>query len=176
MNTPFPHPSLRARVNFSTSASELGRRAAGIVMRKLLAAVDFSPVSKAVVEQAASLARAYSAELTIVFVEPPDSDFVSYDVDTKPIRDERASEIRKEHRELHAMADELRARGITAKAIFLRGAPVEKIVEEATRLGADTIVIGSHRHGAIHRALLGSVSEGIVRAARCPILVIPASQ
>ena len=144
-------------------------------MQKLVAAVDFSSVSRAVVEQAASLAEAYSAELTLIHVAPPEPDFVGYEVDTKPIRDDRASDIRAEHRALQAMADELRERGIAARAILIQGTAVEKIVAEAERLGADTIVVGSHGHGAIYRALLGSVSEGVVRAARRPVLVVPAA-
>lgn len=145
-------------------------------MRRLVAAIDFSPVSKAVVEQAASLAEAFSAEVTLIHAAPPEPDFVGYEVDTKPMRDDRASEIRAEHRELQSMADALRARGIAARAILVQGPAVEKIVAEAERLGADTIVIGSHGHGAVYRVLLGSISEGVVRAARRPVLVVPATR
>ena len=79
------------------------------------------------------------------------------------MRDDRANEIRAEHRELQSIADALRARGIAARAILVQGP-------------ADTIVIGSHGHGAIYRALLGSVSEGVLRAAKRPVLVVPATR
>jgi len=144
-------------------------------VRRLVAAIDFSPVSKAVVEQAASIAEAFSAEITLIHAAPPEPDFVGYEVDTKPIRDDRANEIRAEHRELQSMADALRARGIAARAILVQGPAVEKIVGEAERLDADAIVIGSHGHGAIYRALLGSISEGVLRAAKRPVLVVPAT-
>jgi len=144
-------------------------------VRKLLAAVDFSPVSKAVVDQAASLAKAFSAELTIIHVAAPDPDFVGYAAGPQTVRDDRAHQIRTEHRELQAIAEGLRDRGISARALLIQGPSVEKILAEGQRLQADAIVIGSHGHGALYRALLGSVSEGVVRTARCPVLVVPAA-
>ena len=144
-------------------------------VRTILAVLDFSPVSKAVIEQAAELAEAFSAELTLLHVSAPDPEFVGYDVGPQTVRDGRASEIRAEHRELQQIAKDLRARGLTAHARLIQGPAVEKILAEAARLRTDVLVIGSHGHGALYRALLGSVGEGVVRAARCPVLVIPAA-
>ncbi len=145
-------------------------------MRKLLAAIDFSPVSAAVVEHAASLAEAFSAELTLIHIAAPDPDFVGYGAGPQTVRDDRAREIRTEHRELHAIAEALRDRAISAHALLIQGPTVEKILVEGQRLQSDMIVIGSHGHGGLYRALLGSVSEGVVRAARCPVLVVPSAR
>ncbi len=147
----------------------------GVNLRKLLAAIDFSPVSKAVVEHAASLAAAFSAELTLVHVAAPDPELVGYEAGPQTVRDHRAREIRTEHQELQAIAEDLREREITARALLIQGPAVEKILAEAERLQADVIVIGSHGHGALYRALIGSIGEGVVRAARCPVLVVPAA-
>jgi len=148
---------------------------AGARVRKLLAAVDFSAVSKAVVDQAASLAEAFSAELTLLHVAAPDPDFVGYEAGPQHVRDARAKDLRTEHRDIQELADGLRERSVSARALMIQGPTVEKILEEAEQLQADTIVIGSHGHGALHRVLLGSVSEGVVRGARCPVLVVPAA-
>jgi nucleotide-binding universal stress UspA family protein len=137
--------------------------------------VDFSPVSKGIIEQAASLAKAFSADLTLIHVAAPDPDFVGYAAGPQTVRDDRAREIRTEHRELQALAEDLRNRGISAKALLIQGPAVEKILAEAKQLQSDVIVIGSHGHGALYRALLGSVSEGVVRTAQCPVLVVPAA-
>jgi nucleotide-binding universal stress UspA family protein len=144
-------------------------------VRKLLAAIDFSPVSAAVVEQAASLAEAFSAELTLIHVAAPDPDFVGYAAGPQTVRDDRAREIRTEHRELRAIAEALQDRAISARALLIQGPTVEKILAEGQRLRADVIVIGSHGHGGLYRLLLGSVSEGVVRATRCPVLVVPSA-
>lgn len=144
-------------------------------VHKVLAAIDFSPVSTSVVEQAASLAEAYGAELTLVHVAAGDPEFIGYSQGPQTVRDGRARELRKEHADVQEIAEGLRERGITAHALMIQGATVEKILAEAAQLEADVIVLGSHGHGALHRALLGSVSEGLVRGARCPVLVVPAA-
>jgi nucleotide-binding universal stress UspA family protein len=79
-------------------------------VRKILAAIDFSPVSAAVVEHAASLANAFSAEPTLIHAAAPDPDFVGFGAGPQTVRDDRAREIHTEHRELHAIAGTLRDR------------------------------------------------------------------
>lgn len=51
------------------------------------------------------------------------------------------------------------------------GRPQQEILELAESIGADLIIVGSHDRGAIGRAILGSVSEAVLRGARCPVLV-----
>ena len=50
--------------------------------------------------------------------------------------------------------------------------PVDGVLGEAERLGADVIVLGWRGHGAVRRLLMGSVSRGVVRRARCAVLVV----
>jgi len=143
-------------------------------VKKLLAALDFSEVTDEVVREAAALAETFGAELTVIHVAAPDPDFVGYEAGPDTVRDTRAGELRGEHRKLQEIADGLRERGIPTKALLIQGPTVEKILDEAEQAGANTIVIGSHGHGALHRVLLGSVSEGVVRGATCPVHVVPA--
>lgn len=50
--------------------------------------------------------------------------------------------------------------------------PIEAILEAATRRRAGVIVVGSRGLGFARRLMLGSVSRGVVRRARCPVLVV----
>ena len=50
--------------------------------------------------------------------------------------------------------------------------PVEGILGEAERFGADLVVLGWRGHGAVRRLLMGSVSRGVVRGATCGVLVV----
>lgn len=52
------------------------------------------------------------------------------------------------------------------------GNEAEHITGVAEELGADLIVVGSRGLGGLKRALMGSVSESIVRHAHCPVLVM----
>ena len=145
-------------------------------MKRILAALDFSEVSASVAERAASLAAAFSAELTLLHVAAQDPAFVGYGAGPDTVRDDRARELRDEHRRLQELAEDLRGRGVAAKALLVEGPSVEKILHEAERRRVDAIVIGSHGHAALYRVLLGSVSEGVVRKARCPVLLVPAAR
>jgi nucleotide-binding universal stress UspA family protein len=53
---------------------------------------------------------------------------------------------------------------------------VAGILGEAERFRADVIVVGWRGHGAVRRLLMGSVSRGVVRGARCAVLVVRQSQ
>ncbi len=143
-------------------------------MRSILVSIDFSPVTERVVEQAAMLAERFSAALWLIHIIAPEPDFVGYDVGPQSVRDQVAAEIRRDHSDLHDVAESLRARSLDATALLIRGATVAKILEEARKLDVDLIVMGSHGHGAVYRTLLGSVSEGVLRKAPCPVLVVPA--
>src|SRR5436190_6887726 len=50
--------------------------------------------------------------------------------------------------------------------------PPGRALAEAAR-DADLLVLGSHGHGRLYHAVLGSVAEACVRAATCPVVVVP---
>ncbi|MEX2399218.1 MAG: universal stress protein, partial [Rhodothermales bacterium] len=54
------------------------------------------------------------------------------------------------------------------------GKPVERIVELAKELDTDVLVIPTHGLSGVKRALMGSVAEGVVRKANCPVFVVKA--
>ena len=142
-------------------------------MKTILVPVDFSSVSVAVIEHAAQLAAAFSSAVWLLHVAAPEPDFVGYDEGPRSVREQVAGEMRDTHRRLQEESSRLRERGIDATAIQVQGATTETILHEADRLQADVIVLGSHGHGALHRALLGSVSEGVLHRAACPVVLIP---
>jgi nucleotide-binding universal stress UspA family protein len=56
------------------------------------------------------------------------------------------------------------------------GEPRDLIVQTATKLGADLIVMGTHGRRGFRRLMLGSVAESISRAAPCPVLLVRAEE
>lgn len=47
------------------------------------------------------------------------------------------------------------------------------IANTAEEVGGDLIVVGTHGHGGIAAAVLGSVARGLCHTAHCPVLVVP---
>lgn len=145
-------------------------------MRCILVPIDLSSVTERVVEHATELARAFSSKLCLLHVAAPDPAFVGWDPGPDVVRHQRATDLRDEHRQVQDLAERLRTGGIDAQALLIQGPTVEAILERAEKLEADLIVVGSHGHGALYRALLGSISEGVVRKSKCPVLIVPAGR
>src|SRR5215211_4710968 len=64
------------------------------------------------------------------------------------------------------------AGGTVAQAHLMMGEAAREIVHLAEDLGAGLIVMGSRGRGGIRRALMGSVSDSVVRHAHCPVMVV----
>jgi nucleotide-binding universal stress UspA family protein len=62
--------------------------------------------------------------------------------------------------------------GLEARTELRTGDPAKQIVGYADSIDADLIVVGSHGHGTVSGALLGSVSRGVLRRTRRPVLVV----
>lgn len=142
-------------------------------MKTILVPIDFSDGTHQVLTAATHLAHKEDAEVHLVHVAAPDPDFVPYDAGPQVVREQVAEDLREEHRELQKLAADLSESGIKASARMVQGATVETILELAEKDGADCIVMGTHGHGALHRLVLGSVAEGVIRSAQCPVLVVP---
>ncbi len=144
-------------------------------MKPILVAIDFSELSEEVLERATKLARAFAADLVLLHIVAPDPDFVGYEAGPDSVRETRALEIRSEHRRLQEMADKARTAGVKARVLMRPAATIDGIVAEAEKLEAQFIVMGRHAKGALSRVLLGSVTEGVLRQAPCPLVVVPDS-
>lgn len=142
-------------------------------MSRVLVCVDLSEVTDAVVEQGALIAGALGAEVRLLHVGAPDPDFVGYRAGPDSVRDEVARTLREEHRALDRLVARFQAAKVVAKHLMVQGATVSTILEQAESFGADLLVLGSHGHGALFTLVAGSVTQGVLRAATVPVLVVP---
>jgi nucleotide-binding universal stress UspA family protein len=160
-------------------------------MKKLLVAVDFSEGTGRLIEQAAELGKALNAQLYIVHVSSdalqsayestqffdyaPEFSGSSYG-DVELARDLCAREYKREHQCLLNLSARMRKEGVEAQALLLKGDAAGVILEKAGELNAAMIVIGSHGHGMLRKMLVGSVTEAVLRKARCGVLIVPAAR
>ncbi len=138
----------------------------------VICATDFSDAAECAERQAVDLARALGAELVFIHVavETPlygESVFAMADVN-------RVYEAQRQWAEttLRERVTRAEEQGVSARMSLRGGVPFEQIVEAAKDEKAEMIVIGTHGRTGLHRLLLGSVAERVVRMAPCPVLTV----
>jgi nucleotide-binding universal stress UspA family protein len=144
-------------------------------MKTILVPVDFSDVTPRVVETARSMAQAFQARIVLLHVSEPEPDFIGFEPGPMAVRTAVARDFKKEHKKLEELSATVATDGCLALALHIQGPLVDKIIDEATSQHADAIVMGSHGHGALFEFLVGSVTSGVLRAAKCPVMVVPAN-
>ena len=147
---------------------------------KILVGIDLSESTEMIVKKVEDIAKALQAKVWLLHVAEPDPDFVGFDkpqvglnADPQSVRDALATRFHGEHSEIQEIADRLRKSGLSTTALHMQGATVETILNEASKLDVDMIVVGSHGRGAMHQLLVGSVSEGVIHDSEYPVLVMP---
>ncbi len=137
-------------------------------IRIILHPTDFSRRSEPALELAASLARDRGARLIIVHVAPDPAC-----ADGPPSGPDDPRTCRRRLRDIRARQNQ---RGLAAPVeVALRhGDPAGAILRAADEFGADLIVMGTHGRTGLRRLLMGSVAEGVLHGARCPVLTVKA--
>jgi nucleotide-binding universal stress UspA family protein len=136
---------------------------------RILLATDGSEEAELAARTAADLAGKTSSELHVVYVLV---------LAPETLHDPFGTAAREElERRGRARLDELVGRleafgGAVGGAHLRVGSPGVEIVAQAEELGAGLVVLGSRGLGAMRRALMGSVSDSVVRHAPCPTLVV----
>ncbi|NCN05522.1 MAG: universal stress protein [Spirochaetales bacterium] len=157
-------------------------------MKKIVVALDFSPITQAVFSTGLELAKALGAHLTLLHVVHSLQDvYVGVSLATQEyygsmgplyIPDEALirqlrTQAGEEEKQLILFRESARALDVTCDASLLQGDTAKVLVEEIKRIGSDLVILGSHGHSPLVKAILGSTSEYIMSKACCPTLIIP---
>src|SRR5215211_3233486 len=136
---------------------------------KILLATDGSEEATLATQTAADLRERTGSELHVVHVGeiPPTHYPDRYGYRALYEEDEREA-----RQLLEAQIEKMKATGATVAQAHLRiGRADEEVVVLAEELGVDLIAMGGRGLGGVRRALIGSVSDSVVRHAHCPVLV-----
>lgn len=142
------------------------------MFERILIPTDSSEAVRPAVEAALNLAEIHNAALHVLYiVDQPTS--VSGTGEGVPGLDNLLNELEEEGQEATgAVAEQAKERGIETTAAVRRGNPRGDILTYAEEQNIDLIVIGTHGRTGIKRALLGSVTEGVVRHSEIPVLTV----
>lgn len=145
-------------------------------MKIILTPIDFSRVSQAVVDEAAALARAFDGRVVLLHITQPPVITSEYGLMLENISQITAIAKKAAARQLARLRAELQGGQVQADLILLTGSPVPIILEQARKLAADYIVIGSHGHTAFYDLLIGSTASGVLKKAPCPVIIVPTAK
>lgn len=142
-------------------------------LTRILATTDFSPAADAAVRWAAMLAQRFEAELVVLNVI--DLSFLLL-----PSMSASGPIVTPGYDVLHSFREEakrqmtlIKQRYPYARTEIREGSPRPVIVQEASSLAADMIVMGTHGRSGLAHLLIGSVAEHVVRHSTVPVLTIP---
>ena len=140
---------------------------------RILLATDGSDEAELAALRAVELAQRTDSELHVVHVGVVPTLLVSYP-GTLGYEGKLYEQIEEISRELLRKESwRVKAAGSTVAGAHLRMGKVDlEIVGLAKELGVDLIVMGCRGHRGIRRAIEGSVSDGVIRHAPCPVLVV----
>ncbi|PWB58459.1 MAG: universal stress protein [Nitrosomonadales bacterium] len=143
--------------------------------KRILVAVDGSHTSNLALDEAIRIARESQGVLRLVHVFNPvvfntEGEFYAYPDLLDAMH--RGAEIVLNTAVAHAKQAGVACEGKLLEINIIGHRIPEMIAEEAKTWLADIIVIGTHGRQGMHRLLIGSVAEGVVRTATVPVLLI----
>lgn len=159
-----------------------------MAFQKILAAVDYSPLSQSVFEQALELARTNQAKLMLfhcltadtVTISPPfagefgvSPQFVNQAYQAEFIRLDQ--QVQQTQSMLRRFCETAAKQGVAAECGYRIVEPGQGLCQIAQQWGADLIMLGRRGRKGLREALLGSVSNYVLHNAPCAVLVIQAN-
>ena len=161
-------------------------------VKKILYATDLSENARFAFAYAASLADLYGAKITLMHVLPEipdllDKQVIGYiDADRwEEIKAQHFQEAkdaligkRRDHLAIKDVLQQFSENAMEGEAVSTddileeRGNPVEKIIDHSEKGKFDLIVMGTHGHGTLEDAMIGSTARRVVRRSKIPVLVV----
>ncbi len=153
---------------------------------KILVTTDLTPNSEFAFKHAVMLGRRNDAKIYLLHVLPQvDStmrNYISSMLGEKQLKELEQNNMEKARKEMEQEIDDFAKKELAnfpedlarfAGTEVAVGHPVIKILEVADRLDVDLIVMGTHGKGVLEYALLGSVTEKVLKKSTRPVFVVP---
>jgi nucleotide-binding universal stress UspA family protein len=161
-------------------------------MKSILVPIDFSAATPRVLDLAGQMAKSFGAEIHLVHVKqlsasvPPST--LGYGVagmpdlmpvSSLPMTDPLPQPLLPNEQERAKLAEwqkEISRIGLQVVTHEPVGDVVEEILRTADAIKAELIIMGRHGHGAMYNLLVGSVTQGVLKRADPPVLLVPTAR
>jgi nucleotide-binding universal stress UspA family protein len=135
--------------------------------QRILVAFDASPHAEHAMNVALSMAGDMKAKLFVLAViRPPEP---AESAEFHAVLDEGRERFEKSFIPIRERAKE---REIELETDVVVGHPAEQILHKADTIQASLIVLGKRSHTILHRWMLGSNSERVLKYAHCPVMIV----
>ena len=146
-----------------------------VEIRRILCPTDFSDSSRHALEHAMVIAGWYGSQIVALHVGNP-MIVLSLALPVPPFPSGGVPGDTNRQRleaELWTWLSPATAAGLQTDVVVDEGNPLGRILDHASSLRPDLIVMGTHGQSGFERLLLGSVAEKVIRKARCPVMTVP---
>ncbi|MBC2721943.1 universal stress protein [Desulfosporosinus sp.] len=141
------------------------------MFKKILVATDASEYSRRALKTALDLAQKFQAKIELLFVAYTPEAYWGYNsAYTIEITQEQIEE--RGRLTLEETLEGIDVKDVPIEKKMIQGHPSNVILEEVVNEKIDLVVMGSHGYGPIAGAVLGSVSQRVLRKAACPVLIV----
>ena len=142
------------------------------MFKHILVCSDGSAHANRAAQVAAEIAAKFESRVSLISVRPARYIPATAGLEAAPIFVEEPVNTKLHEEAEHSTGSVLTYAGLKFESIREQGHSVDRIVETAERIKADLIVLGSRGLGGFARVLLGSVSDGVLHHAHCPVLIV----
>jgi nucleotide-binding universal stress UspA family protein len=135
--------------------------------QRILVAYDGSPHAEHAMNVALSMARDMKAKLFVLSViRPPEP---AESAEFHAVIDDAREKYEKRYVPIRELAKQ---KDIELETEVVVGHPAEQIIHMADKMQASVIVMGKRSHTILHRWMIGSNSERVLRYAHCPVMIV----
>ncbi|MBN1302745.1 MAG: universal stress protein [Melioribacteraceae bacterium] len=141
-------------------------------IKKILVPIDFSDYSKNALRYSTGFAKKFSAKMYLIYIIEPTIYPADFSMGQIAVPSADVDVSKRAQEELQNLAKTEFDSSIEVEIIIKSGKPFYEIIDTASELDIDLIIIATHGHTGVEHLLFGSTAEKVVRKAPCPVLSI----
>ncbi len=142
-------------------------------MINIILPVDFGEKTDQLVDGAVKFAKEVNGKICLIHVAPTDIGFAIGDMGYQYFPEVEENEIREELVLLNKINQKVLAHGVECEHILKQGIAKDIILEYSDLKNANYIVMGSHGRSGIYDVFVGSLTKGLTKSSKIPVLVLP---
>lgn len=149
------------------------------MLKHVMVPLDESELAESALPYAREIVDASTGKITLIGVVYVPEYITSglypvpFEYQIENYEDVRKTRVNNAKDYLEKIVHDLQRGGLQAEIVVRTGNPADRIVETAEELAVDAIVMSTHGRSGFNRWIFGSVTQKVLNATPCPVMVIP---